>query len=80
MGRRGTFKRVARFIVGLTAVGLTMAPLVRGDEITDVKRLAGKWKGDVVLNARRIESDLTIEEDGTYEGVAHLGIQRQRGT
>lgn len=26
MGRRGTFKRVAPFIVGLTAVGLTMAP------------------------------------------------------
>jgi hypothetical protein len=80
MGRRRAFKRVALFIVGLTTVGLTMAPLVRGDETTDVKQLAGKWKGDVVLNARSIDSDLTIKEDGTYEGVAHLGIQRIQGS
>jgi hypothetical protein len=80
MSRRDAFKRTALFIVGLITVGLTMAPPVRGDEITDVKQLAGKWKGDVVLNARSFDADLTIKEDGTYEGVAHLGIQRSRGS
>jgi hypothetical protein len=79
MSRRDAFKRIALFIVGLTTIGLTMAPPVRGDEVTDVKQLAGKWKGDVVLNARSFEADLTIKEDGTYEGVLHQGIQRSRG-
>lgn len=79
MTRRNAFQTSCLFVVGLT-VWLTMAPLARGDEITEVKQLAGKWKGEGVRSARSFQSDLTIKEDGTYEGIAHWGLQRIQGT
>lgn len=78
MTRRLALRRAALFLVGLT-VWLTMTPLVRGDEFTEVKQLAGQWKGNGARNAQSFEADLTIRDDGTYKGMGHLGLQRIQG-
>jgi hypothetical protein len=76
--RRDALRRVALVAIGLTG-GLTMAPLARGDAITEVKQLAGQWKGNGVKDAQSFEVDLTIRGDGTYKGVGHLGLRRIQG-
>ena len=61
--------RIRVALVGVVLAGCASMTLPPERPTTDLKAIAGRWEGFVVLSGNRFEVTSTIREDGTYENI-----------